>query len=265
MSYKLPHQEYDTDQSRQEKELLDQWKRETQAPFQGWDFSYLEGRWQEDQPDFKYKEQVADLLHQDIESALDIGTGGGEFLLKLKPFPPKMKATESWPPNVSVAKERLKDVGVEVVGIDQKDPLPFADQEFDTIINRQDAYQASEVMRVLKDGGKFFTQQVPADNLFDLAAEFGIEKQGDDWNLDLAKEQFVQLGAVVKQAREWEGKMQFNDIGALVYYLSHVPWVVPDFKVEKYQQELHHLEQQLKDKGSLVYTQKRFLLEVEKK
>ena len=251
-------------QNRQEKELLDQWKSETQAPFKGWDFSYLEGRWKEGSPDFRYREQVADLLHQNIESALDMGTGGGEFLLSLKPFPPKMKATESWPPNVSVAQERLKDVGVEVLGVDHQDLLPFTDEEFEVIINRQDAYQASDVMRVLKGGGKFFTQQVPADNLFDLAAEFGIEKQSDEWNLDLATEQFVKLGADVKQAREWQGQMQFNDIGALVYYLSNVPWVVPDFQVGKYEDVLLRLDQQIKDKGPLVYTQKRFLLEVEK-
>ena len=260
----LSNQEHNPDQNRQEKKLIDQWQCEAQAPFQGWDFSYLEGRWQKDSPDFKYQQQAADLLQQDIESALDMGTGGGEFLLKLKSFPPKMKATESWPPNVSVAQERLKDVGVEVVGVDQEDLLPFADQEFEVIINRQDAYQASEVMRVLKDGGKFFSQQVPADNLFDLAAEFGIEKQVDEWNLDLAKEQFVKLGADVKQAREWQGQMQFNDMGALVYYLSNVPWVVPDFQVEKYEDVLLRLDQQIQDKGPLVYTQKRFLLEVEK-
>jgi len=243
---------------------FEQWKKELQAPFQGWDFSYLEGRWQEDQPNLGYKERAADLLHQNITSALDMGTGGGEFLLKLKPFPSKMKATESWTPNVRVAQENLQDDGVVVFSTDDGDPLPFQDQEFDIIINRQDAYQASEVMRVLREVGTFFTQQVPVDNLFDLAAEFGIDKKDDDWNLDLAKDQFVQLGAAIKQAREWKGKMQFNDIGALVYYLSHVPWIVPDFKVEKYQQVLLKLEQQLKDKGALVYTQKRFLLEVEK-
>ena len=44
--------------------------------------------------------------------ALDLGTGGGEFLERFTGLPARMVATESWPPNVPVAAERLAGRGV---------------------------------------------------------------------------------------------------------------------------------------------------------
>jgi cyclopropane fatty-acyl-phospholipid synthase-like methyltransferase len=46
---------------------------------------------------------------------LDLGTGGGEWLAALPYRPARTVATEAWPPNVSVARGRLKPLGTEVV------------------------------------------------------------------------------------------------------------------------------------------------------
>jgi hypothetical protein len=45
---------------------------------------------------------------------LDMGTGVGEILASLAPFPPRVCTTESYPPNVVVARQRLEPLGVVV-------------------------------------------------------------------------------------------------------------------------------------------------------
>ena len=60
------------------------WKAEEAASFSGWDFSHLDGRWQEGEIPWDYGEIVREFL-QDSMELLDMGTGGGEFLLTLRP------------------------------------------------------------------------------------------------------------------------------------------------------------------------------------
>ncbi len=63
-----------------EKELREIWKREEElAHIKGWDFSYLDGRFEEDD---RFPWDYADLIHQyvtDDMKIMDYDTGGGEF------------------------------------------------------------------------------------------------------------------------------------------------------------------------------------------
>jgi hypothetical protein len=63
-------------------ELVATWKREEQEPFSGWDFSHLDGRMIEEQAPWFYSTRAAELMRQ-ASSVLDLGTGGGERLLRL--------------------------------------------------------------------------------------------------------------------------------------------------------------------------------------
>ena len=62
-------------------ELVESWKREELVPFTGWDFSHLDGRMLEDQAPWSYSTRAAELMRQ-AASVIDLGTGGGERLLK---------------------------------------------------------------------------------------------------------------------------------------------------------------------------------------
>lgn len=138
------------------------WQQEEQAPFVGWDFSYLQGRMMEEQPPWSYETRTAEVL-QGAVSALDMGTGGGERLLKLREhWPVKVVVTEDYPPNVRLARERLSPLGVRVedVALTRDGALPFADAEFDVVLNRQSGFNPAEVARVLMPGGTFLMQQV---------------------------------------------------------------------------------------------------------
>ena len=80
-------------------------------PVAGWDFSWFAGRATEERPAWGY----AGLLAEAIAGAgavLDIQTGGAEVLAGAISRPPAvLAATESWPPNVALARQRLAPLG----------------------------------------------------------------------------------------------------------------------------------------------------------
>src|SRR3984885_15278096 len=82
------------------------------APVSGWDFSWLTARSSSEDPlPWDYRAEVARYAAE-ARSLLDMGTGGGEWLASLTPHPPYTVATEGWPPNVPVAAQRLRQVGI---------------------------------------------------------------------------------------------------------------------------------------------------------
>ena len=115
---------------------------------EGWDFSYIRDRWHSENPPWMYGDEVLSRL-DDVESMLDMGTGGGEFLLTLheraSKWPFRVTATEGYAPNVSVAARNLEPIGVEVVGYESDEALPFEDASFDLVINRHGSFAAKEV------------------------------------------------------------------------------------------------------------------------
>jgi hypothetical protein len=81
---------------------------------------------------------------------VDLDTGGGERFLELREsWPDKVVATENYPPNFKLATERLTPFGAKVVNALPSDdaPIPFADGEFDVVLNRHAAFNAAEVAR----------------------------------------------------------------------------------------------------------------------
>lgn len=240
-----------------------QWKKDEAAPFEGWDFSYLDGRWEEEQANLGYENRAKELLAT-ASSGLDIGTGGGERLATMPSLPSDMRAVEFWPPNLSVAKERLEPIGVHVQAADSGKPLQFGDASFDVIIDRQASFLPSDIARLLKENGTFLTQQVGGDNLADLAAEFGKQSAFPEWQLAKVRESLEQTGLRIERVGEWTGNMVFQDIGALVYFLKNVPWIVPDFSVKKFRDVLIRLQEKIDRGEKLIYKQKRFLIEATK-
>ena len=69
------------------------------ADVTGWGFAWLEGRATEQRPPWGYGRLLSARLAQ-VGSALDIETGGGEVLSEAAILPPRMCATEAWPPRV---------------------------------------------------------------------------------------------------------------------------------------------------------------------
>src|SRR5436309_14871785 len=120
------------------------------ADVSGWDFGWLAGRATEQRPSWGYQRQMERRLAK-ASAALDIQTGGGEVLAGVASFPVLMAATESWPPNVALATQRLHPRGVVVVADPDEPPLPFAEAAFDLVLSRHPAsVWWSEIARVLR-------------------------------------------------------------------------------------------------------------------
>jgi SAM-dependent methyltransferase len=247
-------------------DLIESWRAEERQPFIGWDFSYLDGRWIEEQAPWSYLTRAGELM--DVSrSALDMDTGGGERLLRLRPrWPARMAACEAYPPNFKLASERLNPLGVEVksVKLTRRDPMPYADGEFDLVLNRHSAFNSREVARILAPGGTFLTRQVDGHWAEDLEAVFGAKPQWPDATLTNSRRWLEDAGLQIVDAQDWRGHFSFTDVGAIVYYLRHVPWLVPGFSVETHLNGLLALQARLDSGEPLTFFAGYFLIEARK-
>jgi SAM-dependent methyltransferase len=247
--------------------LIESWQREEQEPFVGWDFSYLDGRWQEETPPWSYTDIVRAHLPQ-TDSLLDLGTGGGERLLKFQDlWPSKTVATEEWEPNFLLAMERLTPLGAEVVRAngDEVSPLPFHDESFGLVISRHTAYNLAEVERVLQPGGIFLTQQVDGRWLQDLVRLMGAEPQWSYFTLNYTLGKLLnETNLQLQLAESWMGYLTFYDVGAIVYYLKAVPWSVEGFSVETHLDKLLALQARLARGESLRFKIGKLMLKAQK-
>lgn len=239
------------------------WLKDAAAPFEGWDFSYLEGRFHEAAPEWDYVGLAREAVRR-ADDVLDVATGGGEVFAGLAPFPGRATAVEGYAPNLPVARRRLEPLGVRVFQANTRSGMPFGDAAFDLVLNRHGGFRTAEMHRILKPGGMFLSQQVAGDNLADLAAEFGADLAYPNNTLARVCGEFRALGAEVRRAEQWRGPVAFADVGAVIYFLKAIPWVVKDFAVERHLEPLKALQAK-RDRGEpLQFTYTRFLIEVVK-
>ncbi len=242
------------------------WEAEERAPFAGWDFSHLAGRWEDPAPPWDYLARAGELLAQST-SALDIGTGGGERLLALRAhWPARVVAMEDYPPNVLMAQRCLAPYGAAVVhaATDERHIHPFADGAFDLVLNRHNALHVDEVVRMLRPGGVLLTQQVHGLWAEDLLAAFGVKPQWPDATPDKYVPWLRAAGLRVEDVRTWWGALRFFDVGAVVYYLKNIPWEVPGFSVQRDWEALLTLQRQLERGQELAYRAGYYLIEARK-
>ncbi|MHA6531751.1 class I SAM-dependent methyltransferase [Paenibacillus sp. BAC0078] len=244
------------------KELKKQWLQEEQRVFKGWDFSSLDGRMAGDEPPWSYEAAVRQYIN-DKTTLLDMGTGGGEFLLSLEPPRGKTFATEAYPPNYELCKKLLPPYGIEVRQVFSDDKLPFEDGFFDVVINRHESFSIQEVYRILKPGGVFVTQQVGGQNNRALSEMLlGGEAAAVDeaFYLDAVCDELRRGGFTVSSAAECFPELRFYDIGALVYFAKIIEWEFPGFTVEKCFDRLCLLQQRLAQEGCIRSTEHRFFI-----
>lgn len=246
--------------------LFESLLRDVEEHFSGWDFSFVSetGRMASGMISWSYGSMVIPLI-RNAGSMLDMGTGGGELLSKLQPFPPEVCATEGYAPNVPIAKKNLEPLGVRVEGITGDENLPFDTSQFDLILNKHESYSPSEVKRILSPDGIFLTQQVGGEDCNDINRALGapINKEFLHWNLNYAHKQLKEEGFDILLSQEEESFQRFYDIGALVYYLNAIPWQVHDFSVEKYREPLFQIHQSILDIGFFEVKQNRFILKAQ--
>lgn len=236
------------------------------APVDGWDFSWLRGRATEARPTWGYQRLMSRRLTT-VSSALDIQTGGGEVLAGATTFPPTMAATESWPPNLDRATRLLGPRGVVVVADPDEPPLPFADAAFELVLSRHPAtVWWDEIARVLAPGGSYLAQHVGPASVFELTEYFLAPqpeaRRARDPEAESAAARAAGLDIVDLRAERL--RVEFFDIGAVVYFLRKVIWIVPGFSVGTYRDQLAALHRQIVADGSFVAHSSRHLIDARK-
>jgi hypothetical protein len=174
-------------------------------------------------------------------------------------------ATEGFRPSVALAAPRLHARGVHLVVTSQTQVgLPLAREAFDLAISRHPvAPWWGEIARVLRPGGSYFAQHVGPHSLRSLS-EFlvGPLPEPSARHPDVERSAAEDAGLVVKTMELERPRTVFYDIGAVVYFLRLVPWIVPDFSVAKYRDALRDLHAVIEVDGSFATSASRVLVDV---
>ena len=241
--------------------LKELWKKEEENTFKGWDFSHLENRWTEGKSPWEYREILKNYLNSN-DKLLDMGTGGGEFLLSLNHPYNNTSVTEMWEPNVKLCKEKLEPFGINVKQVFNVSELPFDDDTFDIVINRHESFDIGEVRRILKPNGIFITQQVGGKNneILSKALIKDFKPLYPENTLDNVLKDLEKNFFKVLHAEEFFPYLRFYDIGAIIYFAKIIEWEFPNFSVDNCFEELCKLNEEIIVKGFVESIEHRFII-----
>ncbi len=232
------------------------------VPVEGWDFSWFEGRATEERPPWGYARLMGERMAR-ATAALDIETGGGEVLATIAQQPPTLVATESWPPNVALARARLRPLGAGVVAVADSPALPFRAASFDLVVSRHPVVVLwREIARVLRPGGTYLSQQIGAGTNRELTDfMMGTQPVNRRRNAAHVRAAAEAAGLRVIDLRECALRVAFFDIGAVVHFLRKVHWTVPGFTPAAYADRLRILHERIERDGAFTCTSRRMLVE----
>ncbi len=240
----------------------------------GWDFSRL--RDVRDPVPWEYEEVVQHYLDP-ASHVLDLGTGGGERFLTLAPSFGTGVGTDIDPDMIRVAQGNqpaslLRKVSFMVMAAGD---LAFPAASFDVVLARQAPISVLEVMRVLKPGGFFVTQQVGGRNTQNIFETFGWVSNGAYWesywrehdlpslNLTSLREAFGNEGGHVVAWGEYDVGYAFLDVESLIFWLKAVP-LPESFDIERHEDQLRSFIERHRTAKGIATNEHRELLIVQK-
>lgn len=239
------------------------------ASVDGWGFSWLDGRATEERPSWGYARRLVPRVAA-ADAMLDIQTGGAEVLAEVLDRatgrPSIVAATESWGPNLAIARRNLASRGGWVVDVCDDAPFPFRASAFDLVISRHPVVTRwDEVARVLVPHGRYLAQHIGSGSNRELT-EFMMGSRPASGARSTAKAaaDAATHGLEVVDLREETLRVEFYDVGAVVYFLRKVVWTVPDFTVARYHDRLVAMQEQITTGGPFVSHGRRFLIELKK-
>ena len=192
----------------------------------GWDWSRLRTR--RDPEPWSY----IDVLREHVTaetSALDIGTGGGEVFSEVAR--PTDVALDFSLEMLAVAKTNLPCPLVAGDG----HALPFRPRSFEVVCERHVGVDPAQVLRVLRPGGVFVTQQVGGQICRSIFDAFGWESNGEFWrrhaaeegrtywNVDAMAKAYAAAGCEIVRRDESDVAYEFLDEDSLALWLTNAP------------------------------------------
>jgi len=158
---------------------------------------------------------------------IDLGTGGGEVYSRIAlPGETRFIASEEWHINAPVARDRLAPLAVDVVRA-SSEITPWAEASFDVVLSRHEAIVPEEIIRILRPGGVFVTQQVGKEQWRELESFFPNRTVFPDHFVEYRRA-FEAAGlAVTAHYHTWHAA--YATLGDIAYMLLVAPWEVPGF------------------------------------
>ena len=254
------------------------------VPTAGWDFSWFDGRATEERPRWGYARQLAERIGR-ADAVLDIQTGGGEVLADAlrsaahraggqgaggqgadERGPAVLAATESWPPNLEIARRNLAPFGGTVAHAEDDADFPFGADSFGLVVSRHPTEVLwTEIARVLRPGGTYFSQQVGSGSNRELTDfMMGPQPVSPSRSPQVAVAEATAAGLDVVGLQEQALRVEFFDVAAVVHFLKKVVWTVPGFTVAGYSEQLARMHQYIQANGAFVCYAQRFLIEARK-
>ncbi|WP_047999947.1 SAM-dependent methyltransferase [Lactiplantibacillus herbarum] len=247
-------------------ELEVSWIEESQRSMHGWDFSHLTGRWQVAELPWDYPTLVKNRMKAD-DQWLDIDTGGGELMRQFNHSAELTTVTEGWAPNIDLLRQTMVPAGVQLYPDPTEQLVGVPAASFDLVTNSHGAMPIERMATVLKSGGYLVTEQVGATNNFDLSRFFNEHYQPayPDNQLLSVVTQLQAAGFEILKADSAYVKMEFMDIGAIVYYATVIPWEFPNFDVQTMLPKLRQLQRLLDVTGKITTFEDRFMVVARKR
>jgi len=247
--------------------LKEFWLSEEKKSFQGWDFSYIDTRKSHEPLPWNYDKIVRQYIKTN-SILLDMGTGGGEYLLTLNHPYCNTFVTEAYSLNFELCRRTLTPLGIDVRQVINDHYLPFENEMFDIIINRHEAFDINEIYRLLKPNGLFITQQVGGLNNKELSRLFLISDFKEITSSQHTLKNNLRLienkGLTILKSDECFPELKFYDVGALVYFAKIIEWEFPNFSVNSCFNQLCQLQSILEQQGFIVSKEHRFVIVAQK-
>lgn len=228
----------------------------------GWDFSHLKTT--ETGQDWNFYQEVLKKARSN-DLILDIGTGGGERILKIAKQFKSVYAIDHTQSMINTANKNLRKTklgNVKFLLMDSE-KLDFPDNYFDIVTNRHCDFNSTEVFRVLKKGGYFFTQQVSEGDQLNIKNAFG-RGQGYGLKDGALKNRYLKelkaLGFNKIQAFDYNSKVIYKTDKDYIFLLRYTP-TIPEFGEKKEDFEIlrKFIEENKTDKG-IETNSKRFMI-----
>jgi len=228
----------------------------------GWDFSHLKKTETGKKWDF-YKEVLKKV--KPGNSILDIGTGGGERILKITKRFKSVYGIDHSPSMISTANKNLHKTKLKNVNFSLMDSskLDFPDNFFDIVTDRHCDFNPSEVFRVLKKGGYFLTQQVSEGDQRNIKKAFG---RGQAYGIEdgTLKNKYLEklrkLGFKKINSFEYDSKVTYKTEKDYIFMLRYTP-TIPEFGKRKKDFEiLGKFIEENKTKKGIETNSKRFMI-----